>query len=96
MRLLVIADEEAPNLHHQALRDLAPDLVLSAGDLPWHYLEFVASSVDGRAQGLSVEGLAQDRVHFFTVRPIRGHSPGPASAEVHAPALGSPWQELPH
>jgi uncharacterized protein len=46
VRVLVIADEEAPNLHHQALRDLAPDLVLSAGDLPWHYLEFVASSVD--------------------------------------------------
>lgn len=56
----------------------------------------VATSIDGRAQGLSVDGLAQDRVHFFTVRPIRGHSPGPASAEVHAPALGSPWQELPH
>ena len=46
VRVLVIADEEAPNLHVQALRDLAPDLVLSAGDLPWHYVEYVASCVD--------------------------------------------------
>jgi Icc-related predicted phosphoesterase len=45
-RVLVIADEEAPNLRVQTLRDLAPDLVLAAGDLPWHYLEYVASSVD--------------------------------------------------
>jgi len=46
VRVLVIADEEAPNLHVQALRNLAPDLVLSAGDLPWHYLEYVSSSVN--------------------------------------------------
>jgi uncharacterized protein len=46
VRVLVIADEEAPDLHYLALRSLAPDLVLSAGDLPWHYLEYVASSVD--------------------------------------------------
>jgi Icc-related predicted phosphoesterase len=46
VRVLVIADEEAPALHHRALRDLAPELVLSAGDLPWHYLEYVASGVD--------------------------------------------------
>jgi uncharacterized protein len=46
VRVLVIADEEAPDLHHQALRAMAPDLVLSAGDLPWHYVEYVASSVD--------------------------------------------------
>ena len=44
VRVLVIADEEAPNLHVQALRDLAPDLVLSAGDLPWDYVEYVAST----------------------------------------------------
>jgi len=42
----VIADEESPSLHVQRLRELAPDLVLSAGDLPWHYLEYVASAVD--------------------------------------------------
>ncbi|MEO7350374.1 MAG: metallophosphoesterase [Marmoricola sp.] len=46
VRVLVIADEEAPNLHARTLRDLAPGLILAAGDLPWDYLEFVASCVD--------------------------------------------------
>ena len=46
VRTLVIADEIAENLHVQALRDLSPDLVLAAGDLPWDYLEYVASTVD--------------------------------------------------
>ena len=46
VRVLVIADEEASNLLPHTLRDLAPDLVLSAGDLPWHYIEYVASCVD--------------------------------------------------
>lgn len=45
-RVLVISDEEAPNLGVQTLRDLAPDLVLAAGDLPWSYLEYVGSCVD--------------------------------------------------
>ena len=46
VRVLVIADEVASNLHVRTLRDLAPELVLSAGDLPWDYLEYVASAVD--------------------------------------------------
>ena len=46
VRVLVIADEEAPNLTVETLRNLSPDLVLSAGDLPWHYVEYVASCVD--------------------------------------------------
>jgi uncharacterized protein len=49
VRVLVIADEEAPDLHHQVLRAITPDLVLSAGDLPWHYVEYVVSSVDAPA-----------------------------------------------
>lgn len=44
--MLVIADEEAPNLQVHTLRGLAPELVLAAGDLPWSYLEFVGSCVD--------------------------------------------------
>ncbi len=46
VRVLVVSDEEAPNLGVQTLRDLAPDLVLAAGDLPWGYLEYVGSCVD--------------------------------------------------
>ena len=46
VKVLVIADEVATNLHVHTLRNLAPDLVLSAGDLPWDYLEFVASTTN--------------------------------------------------
>lgn len=46
VRVLAIADEESPSLDHARLHDLAPDVVLSAGDLPPHYLEFVASATD--------------------------------------------------
>ncbi len=46
VKVLVVADEEAPALHAQSLKDQAPDLVLSAGDLPWDYLEFIASTLD--------------------------------------------------
>jgi Icc-related predicted phosphoesterase len=46
VHVLVIADEEAPNLTEHTLREISPDLVLSAGDLPWPYLEWVVSTVD--------------------------------------------------
>ncbi|GAB3658675.1 metallophosphoesterase [Nocardioides korecus] len=46
VKVLVIADEVATNLHVHTLRSLAPDLVLSAGDLPWDYLEYVASTTN--------------------------------------------------
>jgi calcineurin-like phosphoesterase family protein len=46
VKVLVIADEVASNLQERTLREIDPDLVLSAGDLPWDYLEWIASSVD--------------------------------------------------
>src|SRR3954469_24697994 len=46
VKVLVVADEVASNLHQHTLRDISPDLVLAAGDLPWDYLEWIASSVD--------------------------------------------------
>jgi Icc-related predicted phosphoesterase len=46
VNVLVVADEVASNLQEHTLRDLSPDLVLGAGDLPWDYLEWIASSVD--------------------------------------------------
>jgi len=45
-KVLVVADEVASNLQDHTLREVAPDLVLAAGDLPWDYLEWIASSVD--------------------------------------------------
>ncbi len=46
VQVLVIADEIASNLSESTLHDLAPELVLSAGDLPWDYVEWVAATVD--------------------------------------------------
>ena len=46
VKVLVLADEVASNLQWGTLRDVDPDLVLAAGDLPWDYLEWIASAVD--------------------------------------------------
>lgn len=46
VRVLAIADEVCEPLWGPRAAALAPDLVVSAGDLPWDYLEFMASSLD--------------------------------------------------
>ena len=46
VRVLAIADEESPRLWAGQAREMAPDLVVAAGDLSWGYLEHVASCVD--------------------------------------------------
>lgn len=46
VRVLAIADEIAAALTPEAARRLEPDLVLSAGDLPWDYVESFASGLD--------------------------------------------------
>ncbi len=46
VKVLVVADEVASNLQDRTLQDIAADLVLAAGDLPWDYLEWIASAVD--------------------------------------------------
>lgn len=45
VRVLAVADEEAPMLHVTGRR-LAPEVILAAGDLPWHYLELLSSAID--------------------------------------------------
>lgn len=66
VRILCIADEESPRLWAGHARELRPDLVLAAGDLPWGYLEHIASCVD--APLLFVPGnhdpaVARGRLH---------------------------------
>jgi Icc-related predicted phosphoesterase len=86
VRVLVIADEEAPNLHYQALRDLAPDLVLSAGDLSWDYVEYVASSVDAPVVFVpgnhdpEVERARRGRNGTYTANGLPCDSPRPHGA----------------
>ena len=45
-RILAVADEVDEGLYGDRLRQLRPDLVLSAGDLPFDYLEYLVSRVD--------------------------------------------------
>jgi len=42
-RILAVADEVAESLGGEALAQLRPDLVLSAGDLPFDYLEYLVT-----------------------------------------------------
>ena len=42
-RVLVVADEVSPRLHRPEVRDLKPDLLVSCGDLPYDYLEYLVS-----------------------------------------------------
>src|SRR4051794_16134670 len=65
VNVLVVADEVASNLQGRTLQDLAPDLVLAAGDLPWDYLEWIASSVD-------VPMVFVPGNHDPEIKPVRG------------------------
>ena len=46
VRVRAVADEVSDALWGPRAAALAPDLVLAAGDLPWDYLEFLASATD--------------------------------------------------
>jgi hypothetical protein len=45
-RILAIADEVDEGLYTDRLTGLRPDLVVSAGDLPFDYLEYIVSRLD--------------------------------------------------
>ncbi len=47
VRVLAVADEVCDALWGPRAAALAPDLVLAAGDLPWDYLEFLSSTLNG-------------------------------------------------
>jgi Icc-related predicted phosphoesterase len=46
VRILAVADEVAESLYGDTLKDLRPDLILAAGDLPFEYLENLVSRTD--------------------------------------------------
>ncbi len=45
-RILAVADEVDEGLYGDRLKQLRPDLILSAGDLPFDYLEYLVSRLD--------------------------------------------------
>ena len=46
VRVLAVADEVCDPLWGPRSAALAPDVVIAAGDLPWDYLEYLASTVN--------------------------------------------------
>jgi len=46
VRILAVADEVAESLYGDTLKELRPDLILAAGDLPFEYLENLVSRTD--------------------------------------------------
>jgi len=48
MKILALSDVELPAVYSTRIRELFPDvdLVISCGDLPYYYLEYVLSSLD--------------------------------------------------
>lgn len=46
LRVLVVADEVAPQLHRPEVKSLEPDLVISCGDLPFEYLEYLVTMLN--------------------------------------------------
>ena len=53
VRVLAIADEVDHSLVGERLTRMRPDLVVSAGDLPWDYIESVASAVEAPRCGVT-------------------------------------------
>jgi Icc-related predicted phosphoesterase len=45
-RILAIADETTDSLSVQRIKSIAPDLVVACGDLPFDYLDYVASAAN--------------------------------------------------
>ena len=82
VRVLAVADEEVPAVESR-LRDLRVDLVLTAGDLPWDYLESIVSLLDAPAayvpgnhdprtgRGVGPQGFVDVDGHVHTIGGLR-------------------------
>ncbi|MET1037302.1 MAG: metallophosphoesterase [Aeromicrobium sp.] len=69
VQVLAVADEEVLAMPSRA-RDLQVDLVLAAGDLPWDYLETLASLID--APAAMVPGNHDPEIRRGTATAPRG------------------------
>ena len=46
IRVLAVSDEIAPAVNRFEVRELEPDLIVSCGDLPFDYLEYLVSTLN--------------------------------------------------
>ena len=79
MRILAISDETSPLLTVRRIQELSPDVIVSCGDLPFDYVDYVASAAN--AVPLYVPGNHD--------RALRGQ-PLATSALVSGPNVGVP------
>ncbi|MER2598500.1 MAG: metallophosphoesterase [Caldilineales bacterium] len=90
MRILAISDKVIPALYSPAMRQLVGpvDLVLSCGDLPDYYLDFIASTLDVRC--LMVHGNHASGREFEAsggLQPFQRHPMDADSRLVHEKGL---------
>ena len=76
VRVLAIADEVCEPLWGPRAAQLAPDLVVAAGDLPWDYLEFMASSLDVPVVFVILNNGTYGALRRFTEHLDTGETPG--------------------
>ena len=71
MRILAISDKVIPALYNAAMRQLVGsiDLVLSCGDVPDDYIDFIASTLNTRC--LMVHGNHASGEEFTQLTPLR-------------------------
>lgn len=86
-RVLVVSDEIAPAINRFEVRDLDPELIVSCGDLPFDYLEYLVSTLNVPlvfVPGNHDPDLTPDPVERFSPRPFTW------GAHVDASAGGGP------
>ena len=77
MRILAIADEVDEALYTDKLARFRPDLVVSCGDLPFDYLEYVVSRLDVPLVFVPGNHDPEVRSADPTWAPLRAESPQP-------------------
>src|SRR5487761_11854 len=77
MRILAIADEVDEALYTDKLARFRPDLVVSCGDLPFDYLEYVVSRLDVPLVFVPGNHDPEVRSANPTWAPLRAESPQP-------------------
>ncbi|MGF7234485.1 MAG: metallophosphoesterase family protein [Frankia sp.] len=86
MRILAISDEVVPTVWSLGVRRLEPDVVLSAGDLPFDYLEYLVSTLNVPLAFVpgnhdrDLSGITVSRVGMALRAGLPAREPGPAGA----------------
>jgi hypothetical protein len=76
-RILAIADEVDEALYEDKLTRLRPDLVVSCGDLPFEYLEYIVSRADVPLVYVLGNHDPELRSSMPTLTPVRMEAPMP-------------------